>query len=82
MNNLIIVIGIPLLFTSFFSVTAVPKWLDFRPFNCIVCLSFWIVLAALILNQWQPNIVYIAYIAYAGIAAYIAQIAKRLLFKI
>ena len=79
MNNLIIAIGIPLLFTSFFSLTAIPKWLDFRPFNCIVCLSFWSVLAIVILNQYYPQVIYIAY---AGIAAYIAQIAKRILFKI
>ena len=75
---LIISVGIAATLVSFFSLTEFPKWLDFKPFNCIVCLTFW----CCIITQ-LCNLQFIAEpIAYAGIGAYLVIVLKRILFKI
>lgn len=77
---MIILLGIPLLIISFFSVTANPSWLDFKPFNCNVCLSFWSTLIAFFLFPYAESI--ITAICIGGMASYVSIIAKRLIFKI
>lgn len=77
-------IGIVFLWLAFFSVNPISeKYLNFKPFNCIVCLSFWSVLAAFLLSFYIPILkpLFDA-LGVAGIAAYISIIAKRILFKI
>jgi len=73
-----VTIGISLIWVSFLTVTTLPKWLDFKPFNCVVCLSFWsILIANLVIEE---NL--IISLSLAGIGAYVSMIAKRILFKI
>lgn len=70
-------IGIAMVFVSFFSLTNFPTWLDFKPFNCIVCLTFWVCVATYVFhleNFAEP-------FAYAGYGAYGSILLKRLLFK-
>jgi hypothetical protein len=73
------------LFTAFLTITNLPTWIDFKPFNCAICLSFWSTLIAeafmlpdILLGFHQVFII----IAYAGISAYSAIILKRVIFKI
>ena len=75
-----ILIGIPLLVISFFSVTEMPSWLDFKPFNCNVCLSFWATVLAFIAMHFIPEIV--EAICWGGVSAWVSIYAKRLIFKI
>ena len=78
-----IIIGISLLWVSFFSVGQMPTWLDFKPFNCVVCISFWstmcLYLIKIITPQTSP---YIDSLCIGGICAYTAIISKRIIFKI
>ena len=66
------------LFTAFLTITNLPTWIDFKPFNCAICLSFW---STLVLVPFT-NVSYEGIIAYAGISAYLAIILKRVIFKI
>jgi hypothetical protein len=70
-------IGIAMVFISFFSLTQVPKWMDFKPFNCGVCLTFWVCVAVSVFNLQT----YAEPFAYAGYGAYGSIMLKRLLFK-
>ena len=74
---IIIAIGIAMVFVSFFSLTQFPSWLDFKPFNCIVCLTFWVCVVTNVFNLQT----YAEPFAYAGYGAYGSIILKRLLFK-
>jgi hypothetical protein len=77
-------IGIVFLWLAFFSVNPpLEKYLNFKPFNCIVCLSFWSVLIAYLLSFYIPTSkpIFDA-LGVAGMAAYISIIMKRILFKI
>jgi hypothetical protein len=77
-DKILYCIGISMLFTSFFSLTQLPKWIDFKPFNCNVCLTFWICGFTI-----QFNLVdYFQSLAIAGYAAYFSMILKRLMYKI
>ena len=67
-----------MLFTSFFSLTQLPKWIDFKPFNCNVCLTFWICLISMTTGLCE----YTQELAIAGYAAYFSMILKRLMYKI
>ena len=77
-DKIIYYIGIAMLFTSFFSLTQLPTWLDFKPFNCNVCLSFWICVIAIQFNLIQHTQAF----ALAGYAAYFSMILKRIMYKI
>lgn len=77
-DKIIYCIGIAMLFTSFFSLTQLPKWLDFKPFNCIVCLTFWICVIAIQFDLIQHTQAF----ALAGYAAYFSMILKRIMYKI
>jgi len=77
-DKIIYCIGIAMLFTSFFSLTQLPKWLDFKPFNCNVCLSFWICVITIQFDLIQ----YTQAFAVAGYAAYFSMILKRIMYKI
>jgi hypothetical protein len=79
MQPIIISIGMACLFTAFLTITNLPTWLDFKPFNCAICLSFWSTLV-LIIMSWLGYEVMV--FAYAGISAYSAIILKRVIFKI
>jgi hypothetical protein len=78
-------IGIAFLWLAFYSVNPLPfpKWMDFKPFNCIVCLTFWSVLLAFLLSSYISILkpIFDA-LGVAGISAYISIVAKRILFKI
>ena len=77
------IIGISLIWVAFFTINEFPKLLDRKPFNCIVCLSFWSVLIAFLLSEYIPMLKPIFNgLGAAGIAAYVSMMAKRLLFKI
>jgi hypothetical protein len=77
-NIILYCIGIAMLFTSFFSLTQLPKWLDFKPFNCIVCLTFWICVICIQFDLIQHTQAF----ALAGYAAYFSMILKRIMYKI
>lgn len=78
-----IIIGLSLLWVAFFSVTPMPKWLDFKPFNCTVCLSFWSIFVSYLAANYFKEFSYIfEAIAIAGAGAYLSIIAKRFIFKI
>lgn len=80
MSEIIIVLGMAMLFVSFLSFTKLPKWLDFKPFNCHVCASFWASGMVLLGIHCLPEIAPFAMIlSYAGISAYTAIILKRIL---
>jgi hypothetical protein len=76
-------LGLPFLWISFFTAGSLPAWLDFKPFNCIVCLSFWSTLFGVLLfifvPQTQP---YLIALGYGGFASYLAILMKRLLIKL
>jgi hypothetical protein len=80
---MIALLGLPFLLISFFTMTSLPAWLDFKPFNCIVCLSFWSALFAVLLfifvPQTQP---FLIALGYGGFASYLAILMKRLLIKL
>jgi hypothetical protein len=78
MQPIIISIGMACLFTAFLTITNLPTWLDFKPFNCAICLSFWSTLVLVAFSGFS----YEGVIAYAGISAYLAIILKRVIFKI
>jgi hypothetical protein len=76
-------LGLPFLWISFFTAGSLPAWLDFKPFNCIVCLSFWSTLFGVLLfifvPQTQP---FLIALGYGGFASYLAILMKRLLIKL
>jgi hypothetical protein len=76
-------LGLPFLWISFFTAGSLPSWLDFKPFNCIVCLSFWSTLFGVLLfifvPQTQP---FLIALGYGGFASYLAILMKRLLIKL
>jgi hypothetical protein len=76
-------LGLPFLWISFFTAGSLPAWLDFKPFNCIVCLSFWSTLFGVVLfifvPQTQP---FLIALGYGGFASYLAILMKRLLIKL
>ena len=76
-------LGLPFLWISFFTAGSLPTWLDFKPFNCIVCLSFWSTLFGVLLfifvPQTQP---FLIALGYGGFASYLAILMKRLLIKL
>lgn len=78
-DKILYCIGIAMLFTAFFSLTQVPKWIDFKPFNCGVCLSFWVCFITLPFLEILPHFYNLGI---AGYAAYFSMILKRLMFKI
>lgn len=74
--------GIPLIWVSFFTASNVPTWLDFKPFNCIICLSFWSSLIASLLFIYVPNSQpIISIICWGGIGSYFSLVAKKFLIK-
>ena len=76
-------LGIPFLLISFFTMTSLPVWLDFKPFNCIVCLSFWCTLFAALLFIFAPTLQpYLIALGYGGYASYLAMVMKRILIKL
>lgn len=80
MTEVIIITGIPMLFVSFLSFTQLPSWLNFKPFNCHVCSSFWAALILLFISHQYPTTTpHIEMISYAGMASYAAIVFKRLL---
>ena len=77
------IIGIAFLWVSFFSINQTPKWLDFKPFNCVVCLSFWTCLTAYIIHFYcEPLRPFIEALSIGGFGAYTSIIFKRIMFKI
>ena len=76
---ILLILGVPAFITAFYSVTIPVKWLDFKPFNCNVCLSFWLVLFG---GLYLTNVNVLLSILAAGIAAYMAIILKRIIFRI
>jgi hypothetical protein len=77
------IIGIAFLWVSFFSINQTPKWLDFKPFNCVVCLSFWTCLTAYIIHHYcEPLRPLIEALSIGGFGAYTSIIIKRIMFKI
>jgi hypothetical protein len=76
-------LGIPFLLISFFTMTSLPSWLDFKPFNCIVCLSFWCTLFGVLLFIFVPQTQsFLIALGYGGFASYLAMIMKRILIKL
>ncbi len=77
------IIGIAFLWVSFFTINQTPKWLDFKPFNCVVCLSFWTCLMAYIIHFYcEPLRPFIEALSIGGFGAYTSIIFKRIMFKI
>ena len=77
-DKILYCIGISMLFTAFFSLTELPKWLNFKPFNCNVCLTFWICGLTIQFNLHH----YFETLAIAGYAAYFSMILKRIIFRL
>ena len=76
-------LGLPFLWISFFTAGSLPAWLDFKPFNCIVCLSFWCTLFGALLFIFVPiTQPFLIALGYGGFASYLAMIMKRLLIKL
>jgi hypothetical protein len=76
-------LGLPFLWISFFTAGSLPAWLDFKPFNCIVCLSFWSTLFGALLFIFAPiTQPYLIALGYGGFASYLAILMKRLLIKL
>jgi hypothetical protein len=76
-------LGLPFLWISFFTAGSLPAWLDFKPFNCIVCLSFWCTLFGVLLFIFAPiTQPYLIALGYGGFASYLAILMKRLLIKL
>jgi hypothetical protein len=76
-------LGLPFLWISFFTAGSLPTWLDFKPFNCIVCLSFWCTLFGALLFIFAPiTQPYLIALGYGGFASYLAILMKRLLIKL
>jgi len=74
---------VALIWVSFFSMNDFPKWLDFKPFNCVVCLSFWSAMIMYLIRYYLPTYSpFIDSLCIGGAAAYLSMIAKRILFKI
>ena len=83
MFELTLMIGISLLFVVFMSLTSIPDWLDFKPFNCATCLSFWASVIAMACLIYLPELKdLITIFSYGGYAVYLGMVAKRILFKI
>lgn len=83
MHNIMISIGFALIWVVFFSIYGnkfPPKWLDFKPFNCYICLSFWCAIAHIIWDYYIGTMTF-DMIAYGGYAAYGAMFFNRLRFK-
>jgi hypothetical protein len=80
---MITLLGLPFLWISFFTAGSLPAWLDFKPFNCIVCLSFWSTLFSVLLFIFAPitQPILIA-LGYGGFASYLSILMKRLLIKL
>lgn len=77
------IILVALIWVSFFSLNDFPKWLDFKPFNCVVCLSFWSALILSLINYYFVEFEGIVEaLCFGGGAAYLSMIAKRILFKL
>jgi hypothetical protein len=80
---MITLLGLPFLWIRFFTAGSLPSWLDFKPFNCIVCLSFWSALFSVLLfifvPQTQP---FLIALGYGGFASYLSILMKRLLIKL
>jgi hypothetical protein len=77
------IIGIAFIWIAFFHLTPIADWLNFKPFNCIVCLSFWSVLIASIIIHFYPQFEFVFNgLGLAGIGAYSAIIFKRLIYRI
>ena len=77
------ILGIPFLLISFFTLTSLPNWLNFKPFNCIVCLSFWCTLFGSLFFIFAPiTQPYLIALGYGGYASYLAMIMKRILIKL
>jgi len=77
------IVGIAFLWVSFFSLNQIPNWLDFKPFNCVVCLSFWSCMLAYILQYYfEPLKPIIEALAIGGFGSYLSIIIKRLMFKL
>ena len=83
MSELTLMIGIALLVVVFMSLTSIPNWLDFKPFNCATCLSFWasVICMTLIIALPETKTI-ITILSYGGYSVYIGMVAKRFLFKI
>jgi len=80
---MIALLGLPFLWISFFTSGSLPKYLDFKPFNCIVCLSFWSTLFSVILFIFAPiTQPFLIALGYGGFASYLAILMKRLLIKL
>jgi len=76
-------LGLPFLWISFFTAGSLPSWLDFKPFNCIVCLSFWSTLFGVLLFIFAPiTQPFLIALGYGGFASYLAILMKRLLIKL
>jgi hypothetical protein len=76
-------LGLPFLWISFFTAGSLPRWLDFKPFNCIVCLSFWSALFGVLLFIFAPQTQpFLIALGYGGFASYLAILMKRLLIKL
>lgn len=45
---LILVIFLPIKYIAYYitEVKGLPQWLDYKPFNCKLCLTFWLLIAA------------------------------------
>jgi hypothetical protein len=57
--------------------------LDFKPFNCATCLSFWASVIAMACLIYLPELKdLITILSYGGYAVYLGMVAKRFLFKI
>jgi hypothetical protein len=80
---MITLLGLPFLWISFFTAGSLPAWLDFKPFNCIVCLSFWSTLFGVLLFIFVPiTQPFLIALGYGGFASYLAILMKRLLIKL
>jgi hypothetical protein len=80
---MIALLGLPFLWISFFTAGSLPNWLDFKPFNCIVCLSFWSALFGVLLFIFAPiTQPFLIALGYGGFASYLAILMKRLLIKL
>ena len=80
---MITLLGLPFLWISFFTAGSLPAWLDFKPFNCIVCLSFWSTLFGVLLFIFVPiTQPFLIALGYGGYASYLAILMKRLLIKL
>lgn len=75
MEQITIITGIAALWVAFFQATEIPEWLNFKPFNCQICLSYWTCMIAGFVNGYE----FWHTLSYAGMCALLAILIGHLI---